>query len=154
MNRIIVLSLTLLLTIQCVNETGNTIFGTSKEAITITNPADGGTLNTGESFQFTVPEDMKFGVIGLFGASIVVDEYSILMTNSDWLYGNRTGLSGYTAGTVPANAVYSVNTEKTDFDASGFANVPANSTVFWAVWGYDKYGNLNFASESRQVTIK
>lgn len=121
-------------------------------SITLTKPANNTTLTAGNAFEFSTPEGMAYGVVGLFLGTIVPTENGLDVSKSNWWLGNRTGLSGYSPGKVLGNTVYLVKADKSDLnEAGGFQ--PQSGTYFWTVWGFDQYGNLLYSSESRTVTL-
>ena len=109
-------------------------------------------MSAGDAFEFTVPEGMTYGVVGLFLATVVPNDNGLDATRSNWWLGNRTGLSGYSPGKVPMNTLYRTKADQSDQNVAGGFQ-PQTGTYLWMVWGFDQYGNLAYSSESRTVTL-
>jgi hypothetical protein len=153
MNHIkLLFSLGSLVAVGCANlPTGNTVIP-GKISITLSKPVNNNqSINAGDAFEFTIPEGMTYGVIGIFQAPIVSNENGIDVVKSIWARGNRSGLSGYSPGKVLCNTVYDVKADKSDLNVAGGYNPPNAGTEYWTVWGFDKYGNLLYSSESRTI---
>lgn len=124
------------------------IFSGTKE-ITLTSPLHTATLSG--NFLYTVPTEVKYVVFGVFNAQIVTSG-STISNEANFLYGSRTGLADFVSGTQAKATLH-------DYDASTKNFKTPNSTVgtgpnfYWAVWGYDQYGNLTHSSPQRQVGL-
>jgi len=83
---------------------------------------------------YDIPSDAVVLVVGIFdGTQILVDADNRIV-NTDWVGGNRTGLSGIDRS--GANQYWTFNSTTKDFN-QGISVVP-NSGDVWAVWGYNQ----------------
>ncbi len=83
---------------------------------------------------YDIPEDVIVLVVGIFdGTQILVDADNRII-NTDWVGGNRTGLSGIDRNS--ATQYWTFNTSTKDFNP-GISVVPNPGDV-WAVWGYNR----------------
>ena len=92
--------------------------------------------NTGTGqIEFNVTEDTAYVIIGVFNAPIVTQDKAIV-NYENLVYGSRTGLSGFTLGSV-----YEVNLHAYDQGTEDFAiaetNPPNSPPYAWAVWGFN-----------------
>ncbi|GAB4445647.1 MAG: hypothetical protein OHK0011_27340 [Turneriella sp.] len=118
------------------------------EAITLISPSDNTSLSG--NFTYTVPSEVKYVVFGLFNAAITTSGKSI--TNpSAFVAGSRDGLSDFVRGSQARAALHAYNQSTKDFDAA--ATGAAANPYYWAVWGYDQFGNLTHSSPQRRVTL-
>ena len=117
------------------------------EEISLSLPLNGGNLGA-SSMTYNVPSEVKFVVFGLFNAQITTSGKTI--TNpAAFIRGNRDGLADFVRGSQTRTTLHTYNQATKDFDAA--VNDPANATYYWAVWGYDQYGNLTHSSPQRTV---
>lgn len=130
-------------------EPGSPIFeGTSE--IKQSDPSADGSFTGNGTFTYNVPSEVKYIVFGLFNAPITTSGKTI--TNpSAFLYGSRDGLSDFARGQQARNAFHSFNQTARDVDST-VAN-PPNGIYYWAIWGYDQYGNITHSSRQRKVTL-
>ncbi|MBX3724059.1 MAG: hypothetical protein KF713_19590 [Turneriella sp.] len=139
--------------VACMNKTevpATPIFEGTTE-IKLSSPSDAAGLGASGSFLYSVPSEVKYLVFGLFNAKITTSGKTV--TNpSAFVYGSRDGLSDFVRGQQARSAFHSYNQTTKDFDA---ATVTATCTpgCYWAVWGYDQYGNITHSSGQRQVTV-
>lgn len=102
-------------------------------------------------FTFCLPSEVSYAVLGIFYSAVPIETNGNTFTNPDNLIaGSRTGLTGWGRGEVSASNLYEFDNiddfnENKPFSLSG--------TYHWAVWGYDKWGNLTHASEQWEVII-
>ena len=122
------------------------IFSGTKE-ISLTSPLHTASLSTG-NFLYTVPSEVKYVVFGVFNAQIVTNG-STISNESNFLYGSRTGLGDFVSGTQAKGTLHDYDASTKNFKAPN-STVPS-ATYYWAVWGYDQYGNLTHSSPQRQV---
>jgi hypothetical protein len=123
------------------------IFEGTKE-ISLTLPLNNGTIGT--AMTYSVPSEVKFVVFGLFSGQITTSGKTI--TNpSAFVAGSRDGLSDFVRGSQTRASLHSYNQTTKDFNAA--AGDPGNNNYYWAVWGYDQYGNLTHSSPQRQVNF-
>lgn len=136
---------------SCTNKTDDSpktqIFA-GTELISLVAPAHNTALGGG-NFQYSVPAEVKYVVFGIFENAIVTSGKTI--TNpGDFKYGNRDGLSDFVRGSQAANKLHNYNQGTKDFDAATVTGTGAAD--YWAVWGYDQYGNLTHSSPAYLVT--
>jgi hypothetical protein len=118
------------------------------EAITLIAPSDNNNL-TG-NFTYTVPSEVKFVVFGLFNAAITTSGKSI--TNpSAFVAGSRDGLSDFVRGSQSVGTLHAYSQSSKDFVAAGPGGL--TGLHYWAVWGYDQFGNLTHSSPQRRVNL-
>jgi hypothetical protein len=109
--------------------------------------------NGSTSFQFDAPSEVANIVIGVFSSPILVNGDRIVNEGA-FQFGSRSGLAGFSRSAVRASDFYGYNLATHDFDTSvPFAAVPSTGLRYWAVWGYDKWGNLTHASPQWSVTF-
>jgi hypothetical protein len=143
------LSLAMLLGCQTTDPQPTTpIFSGTKE-ISLTSPLHTASLGGG-SFFYSVPTEVKYVVFGVFNAQIVTNG-STISNEANFLYGSRTGLSDFVAGTQVKSTLHDYDSSTKNFKTPN-STVPAG-TYYWAVWGYDQYGNLTHSSPQRQVGL-
>ncbi|AFM13724.1 hypothetical protein [Turneriella parva] len=123
------------------------IFEGTKE-ISLTLPLNNGTIGT--AMTYSVPSEVKFVVFGLFNAQITTSGKTITNPGA-FVAGSRDGLSDFVRGSQTRASLHSYNQTTKDFNAA--ASDPGNNNYYWAVWGYDQYGNLTHSSAQRQVTF-
>ena len=123
------------------------IFSGTKE-ITLTSPLHTATLSG--NFLYTVPAEVKYVVFGVFNAQIVTNG-STISNEANFLYGSRTGLADLVSGTQAKATLHDYDASTKNFKTPN-STVPAG-TYYWAVWGYDQYGNLTHSSPQRQVSL-
>lgn len=104
---------------------------------------------TATDFTFYLPEDVYYAVLGVFDVEIETQGNTII-NELDFEGGNRTGLSGFTRSGVPKNMIWHYEDSQNDFSQT-VKYIPQNVVDHWAVWGYDRYGNLTHASG--QLTV-
>ena len=124
------------------------IFSGTKE-ISLSSPLHTASLGGG-SFLYSVPTEVKYVVFGVFNAQIVTNG-STISNEANFLYGSRTGLSDFVAGTQTKGTLHDYDASTKNFKAPN-STVPS-ATYYWAVWGYDQYGNLTHSSPQRQVGL-
>lgn len=96
------------------------------------------------TFWFDTPEEVKYLVLGVFDALPQTDGEKIL--NPEHLIaGSRTGLNGFGRNSVELDYIYDYDPAEGDFDESSDWS-ELNS--WWAVWGYDEWGNLTHSSSA------
>lgn len=141
----------LLLDTRCVKsseEPGTPIFEGTTE-ISLSLPSADSSLGGG-NFTYSVPSEVKYIVFGLFNNQVTTSGKSI--TNpAVFLYGSRDGFSDFVRGEQAKTTLHSYNQGTKDFDSG--TTTPPNATYYWAVWGYDQYGNLTHSSRQRKVTV-
>jgi hypothetical protein len=106
------------------------------------------------SFQFDIPSVVEYVVLALFTASIDVSGKTITNPNA-WVAGNRSGLSGFSTSSTRADNLFPFDLGSGDFDTSlgnYTPSPPFPQTFYWAVWGYDQWGNLTHASPQWSLT--
>ncbi len=123
------------------------IFEGTKE-IALTSPLNATALGTG-NFTYSVPAEVKFVVFGLFNAQITTSGKTITNPTA-FIYGSRDGLSDFVRGSQSDTTLHNYNQTSKDFDA-GSVGGPTCTNCYWAVWGYDQYGNLTHSSPQRLV---
>jgi len=122
------------------------IFEGTKE-ISLTLPLHNQNLGT-SPMTYSVPSEVKFIVFGLFNAEITTSGKTI--TNpAAFVAGSRDGLSDFVRGSQTRASLHAYNQTSKDFDSGNFN--PGAATYYWAVWGYDQYGNLTHSSPRRTV---
>lgn len=119
------------------------------KSITLYGPADGDPITSADEFTYYIPGDVHVAVLGIF-ANEIETSGDTFVNADDLLAGSRTGLTGWTTGSVSAGQLYEFDGVD-DFDPASTFNTPG--TYHWAVWGFDKYGELTHASPQREVTI-
>jgi hypothetical protein len=124
------------------------IFEGTKE-ISLTLPLNNQNLGT-SPMTYSVPSEVKFIVFGLFNADITTSGKTITNPTA-FVAGSRDGLADFVRGSQTRASLHPYNQSSKDFDAGNF-NPPA-MTYYWAVWGYDQYGNLTHSSARRQVVF-
>lgn len=93
-------------------------------------------------FQFPDKNVVSYVVMGFFNNPIIVDTTLNKITNTtDWVFGSRTNLAGFSTDTASTAYVYSQTTQ--DFTSAQYSTP---GTFYWAVWAYDEFGNLIAAS--------
>ncbi len=123
------------------------IFEGTKE-ISLTLPLNGNNLGT-SPMTYSVPSEVKYVVFGLFNAQITTSGKTI--TNpAAFVAGSRDGLSDFVRGSQTRASLHLYDQTSKDF--AGNTN-PGTNTYYWAVWGYDQYGNLTHSSPQRQVAF-
>lgn len=120
------------------------------EEIGLILPANTGNLGASGSFSYTVPSEVKYVVFGLFNAEIITSGKTITNPQA-FIAGSRDGLSDFVRGSQARSALHSYNQATKDFNAA--ATGAADNTYYWAVWGYDQFGNLTHSSPQRRVTL-
>jgi hypothetical protein len=116
--------------------------------ITLTTPLDSAALSG--DFIYSAPADVKYLVFGLFDQQIVTSGKTI-SNPANFKYGNRDGLADFSRGTQAKAKLHNYNASTRDFDTTN-ATSPSGSNYYWAVWGFDQYGNLTHSSPQRKVT--
>jgi hypothetical protein len=109
---------------------------TEPEAPTVFHDVDQMTANkSGSTITFyDVSSDVVVLVVGIFdGTQIQVDADNRII-NTDWVGGNRTGLSGIDRS--GATQYWTFNTATKDFNQGVTATI--NTGDVWAVWGYNE----------------
>ncbi len=121
------------------------------EEIGLILPLDGGSVNAGGSFSYSVPSEVKYVVFGLFNAKIETSGKTISNPQA-FIAGSRDGLSGFVRGSQTRSTMHTYDQNTKDF-VSATAD-PGNGTDrYWAVWGYDQFGNLTHSSPQRRVNL-
>lgn len=101
-------------------------------------------------FTYAVPAEVKYLVFGLFDQQITTSGKTI--TNpGNFKFGSRDGFSDFSRGTQAKAKLHNYNAATKDFDAAN-ATAPSGTNYYWAVWGFDQYGNLTHSSPQRKVT--
>ncbi len=125
------------------------IFSGTKE-ITLTSPLNNTALGSA-NFLYTVPAEVKYVVFGVFNGTIVTSG-STITNESAFLYGSRTGMADFVSGSQAKGALHDYDATTKNFKTPN-STVGTGSNFYWAVWGYDQYGNLTHSSPQRQVTL-
>lgn len=131
------------------NQPTTPIFAGTEEIGLIT-PLHTGNLGASGSFSYDVPANVKYVVFGLFSAEITTSGKTITNPQA-FVAGSRDGLSDFVRGSQARSALHAYNQSTMDFNAA--ATGAADGTYYWAVWGYDQFGNLTHSSPQRRVTI-
>ena len=113
------------------------------ERIELTSPPHNGSGVSPVVFQFDAPSEVSYLVLALFDAQIQVVG-SRIVNEGSFSYGSRSGLSGFSRSSISSDDLYSY--DPVGNDLAGAPGPPAAGTYYWAVWGYDKWGNLTHAS--------
>lgn len=105
---------------------------------------------SGTTFYYDVPAEVKYVVLGIFSSQPTTDgdrisDDSILT----WTSGSRTKLDLFGRSSVLKSNVYFFNTSTLDYNTS--STTTAVNGHYWAVWGYDKWGNLTHSSGTTTV---
>ncbi len=145
----VLLSLAMLPGCQTTDPQPTTPIFTGTKEITLNSPLHTAPLSTG-NFLYTVPTEVRYVVFGVFNAQIVTNG-STISNEANFLYGSRTGLSDFVAGTQAKATLHDYDSTTKNFKAPN-STVPS-TTYYWAVWGYDQYGNLTHSSPQRQVGL-
>jgi len=134
--------------IQNQTESSTPIFEGTTE-ITLNSPAADATLSG--NFQYSVPADVKYVVFGLFTTQVTTSGKTI--TNpSAFKGGSRDGFSDFSRGVQSSTTLHTYDSTTLDFTATLVS--PATCTnCYWAIWGYDQYGNLTHSSRQRKVNV-
>lgn len=119
------------------------------EEIPLTLPLNGQNLGTA-AMTYSVPTEVKFVVFGLFSTQITTSGKSITNPTA-FVAGSRDGAADFVRGSQTRSTLHPYNQTTKDFD-SGLLN-PGAATYYWAVWGYDQYGNLTHSSPQRSVVF-
>jgi hypothetical protein len=120
------------------------------ERIELQLPGSGAGANAGTNFQFDAPSEVRYLVLAVFTAPIQV-QGSRIVNEPAWAYGSRSGLSGFSRSSVQAGMFYQYDPLQKDYNTVQAA--PVGGVYYWAVWGYDKWGNLTHASPQWQVSF-
>jgi hypothetical protein len=120
------------------------------EEIGLILPSNDGSLASNGSFSYSVPGDVKYLVIGVFNAEIATSGKTITNT-SNFVAGSRDGMTDFVRGSQSRTTLHSFNQTTRDFDSALFN--PTGTGHYWAVWGYDQFGNLTHSSPQRRVNF-
>lgn len=137
---------------SCTNETKEpqptTPIFAGLASIELTGPNNGATL--GSALTYNAPSEVKYLIVGLFDQQIATSGTTI--TNpQNFKFGSRTGLADFVAGSQTRATMHAYDTASKNFVAA--ASSPTAATYYWAVWGYDQYGNLTHCSPQRSVVF-
>lgn len=121
------------------------------EEIALILPLDNGSVNASGSFSYSVPSEVKYVVFGLFNAEIVTSGKTITNT-SNFVAGSRDGMADFVRGSQSRTTLHSFNQTTRDFN-SAISNPSSPPLHYWAVWGYDQFGNLTHSSPQRRVNL-
>jgi hypothetical protein len=136
--------------VKSAEEPGTPIFEGTTE-IMLSSPNSTGNLSANGLFMYSVPSEVKYLVFGLFNNQITTSGKTI--TNpAMFQYGSRDGVSDFVRGQQARPTLHNYNQVTKDFDSTAVA--PPNGVYYWAVWGYDQYGNVTHSSRQRQVTLQ
>lgn len=119
------------------------------EEISLSLPLNGGNLSA-SSMTYNVPTEVKFVVFGLFSAQITTSGKTITNPTA-FVAGSRDGLSDFVRGSQTRGTLHLYNQGTRDFESA--TGVVGNTPYYWAVWGYDQYGNLTHSSPQRQIVF-
>ena len=122
------------------------------EEIGLILPLDNGSVNASGSFSYSVPSEVKYVVFGLFNADIITSGKTI--SNPDaFVAGSRDGLADFVRGTQARSTLHAYNQGTKDFNAATTTVPNSGPIYYWAVWGYDQFGNLTHSSPRRRVNL-
>lgn len=146
------LTLALLMVGQCTNSNSepppsSPIFSGTTQ-ISLVSPSHGSTSSA--ALQYSLPAEVTYAVIGVFNANIVTSG-STISNEANFLYGSRTGLGDFVRGSQVQSALHGYDPTTKNFKAPN-SSPAASSTYYWAVWGYDQYGNLTHSSPAWKFT--
>ena len=116
-------------------------------------PSHGATsVSTSTALQYSVPSEVSYVVIGIFNADIVTNG-STISNEGNFLYGSRTGMSDFVRGNQSQSALHAYDAATKNFKSPNSSPAASSGTYYWAVWGYDQYGNLTHSSPSWKFTM-
>lgn len=110
-----------------------------------------------DSFNYTLPEEVKYAIVELFDVGAVfTDNPEKTVPVEDLIAGSRTGLEayGFTRSSVQLDELYKKNAAGTDFDTTAiYAPGTGLTSHKWIVLGYDENMILTHASPAGEVSI-
>lgn len=150
------LGLALFIAGQCTNSNSepppsSPIFSGTTQ-ISLVSPSHGATVTTSAALQYSLPAEVTYAVIGVFNANIVTSGSSI-SNEANFLYGSRTGLSDFVRGSQVQSVLHGYDATTKNFKTPNSSPAASSGTYYWAVWGYDQYGNLTHSSPAWKFTL-
>ncbi len=107
----------------------------------------------GSKFTYYLPSDVAFAVLGVFSSvNIEIESDGRAVKDDNLIGGSRTGMPSWGRSDVLKSNLYNYNPSTYDFNGSSPYSLPAGTGYYWAIWGYDKYGNLTHASGKLKVS--
>lgn len=121
-------------------------------AITLKSPAHAATINTSNNFNYELPAEVTYAVIGIFNANVVTSD-STISNEANFLYGSRTGMSDFVRGFQTQATLHGYDSATKNFKSPNSSPAASSGTYYWAVWGYDQFGNLTHSSPAWRFVL-
>lgn len=120
------------------------------ELITLTAPAHGAAIAS-LAFTYNIPPEVEYAIIGIFDSNGIRVSGSTLDV-SNLIAGSSSGKAAFTRSSLAQSSLLVPLADKSAFSDTGYVFSGTGVLYYWAVWGYDKYGNLTHSSPAWNFT--